>query len=329
MARSLKRPCVYINKYPPDEGECMALKPFSREDLDRLFNSRIEASSPCTEEYRRELKEYKRAAFTRIYETLKLIRKHYTVSGGRILEIGPFPFFFTLSMLELGDDQVTGISIPDGLWPGEPHQAQRHETVIKAGDKQHPFSFWTLNVEKDEFPLEDRSFDMVLCTEVLEHLIQDPSFMLSQINRVLKPGGILILTTPNGLYWRYLYKLAFFGNWEAYSPFGVYGRHNRLWALSEIKDLLAGNNFEIVYEQCAYAQDKRIQGLYCEKFSLTGLIQRVLQFCCSLLMFVPIRFIKKKDGDQLYVAGRKSGPSRRYQPGYLYSIFKPSYNLEK
>lgn len=44
-------------------------------------------------------------------------------------------------------------------------------------------------------PFPDDSFEAVLCTEVLEH-IPDPAETLSEIHRVLKPGGRLLLTIP-------------------------------------------------------------------------------------------------------------------------------------
>ena len=44
-------------------------------------------------------------------------------------------------------------------------------------------------------PFEDASFDTVLCTEVLEHL-PEPSVVLGEIARVLKPGGRLLATVP-------------------------------------------------------------------------------------------------------------------------------------
>lgn len=51
-----------------------------------------------------------------------------------------------------------------------------------------------------ELPFEDASFSLVLCTEVLEHLV-DPPKAISEMRRVLKPGGKLILTT------RFMYPL--------------------------------------------------------------------------------------------------------------------------
>ncbi|HEX8974744.1 MAG TPA: class I SAM-dependent methyltransferase [Patescibacteria group bacterium] len=47
-----------------------------------------------------------------------------------------------------------------------------------------------------KFPLESESFDIVTSLANLEHL-ENPNFALSEIFRVLKPGGILLLTTPS------------------------------------------------------------------------------------------------------------------------------------
>ena len=44
-------------------------------------------------------------------------------------------------------------------------------------------------------PFDDKSFDHVLCVEVLEH-VPNPESMLSDIHRVLRPGGSLVLTVP-------------------------------------------------------------------------------------------------------------------------------------
>jgi len=46
-----------------------------------------------------------------------------------------------------------------------------------------------------DIPVSDASFDAVLCTEVLEH-VSDPVAALNELERVLKPGGTLIVTAP-------------------------------------------------------------------------------------------------------------------------------------
>jgi SAM-dependent methyltransferase len=45
------------------------------------------------------------------------------------------------------------------------------------------------------FPLPDADFDGALCTQVLEHVFTPEAF-LNEINRVLRPGGVLVLTVP-------------------------------------------------------------------------------------------------------------------------------------
>ena len=305
----------------------MALKEISQAALKKLFEERIESSDASNQSYIRELREYLRAAFNRIYFTLNLIRKNYLKSEGDILEIGSFPFFFSTALSELSDDHLTGIVAPDNIWPGHPHSTTKDSVTIKIKDKQYPVNYWKLNVEKDPFPFEDQSFDMVLCAEVLEHLIQSPGSMMREINRVLKPGGILILTTPNGLFWQYIYKLMFYGKWEQYSRYGVYGRHNRMWALNEIDDFLAGNNFRVLESICNYSQVKRLQFPQRNGYSAIDFTQDMFLVFSAFLFSLPVPFLKKKDGDQLYIVARKTGEPKLYSPDYLYSE-KFSYNLE-
>jgi ubiquinone/menaquinone biosynthesis C-methylase UbiE len=51
--------------------------------------------------------------------------------------------------------------------------------------------------EADVIPVPDASFDVVLCTEVLEHVPQ-PIAVVAECGRILAPGGRLILTAPLG-----------------------------------------------------------------------------------------------------------------------------------
>lgn len=48
----------------------------------------------------------------------------------------------------------------------------------------------------EEMPLEDCSYDLVLCTQVLEHCT-NPQRIVDECHRVLKPGGTLIVTVPS------------------------------------------------------------------------------------------------------------------------------------
>lgn len=52
------------------------------------------------------------------------------------------------------------------------------------------------NLEVLRFPVEDCSIDIAVCLALIEHL-QDPGHFLAETFRVLKPGGLLWLSTPD------------------------------------------------------------------------------------------------------------------------------------
>ena len=64
---------------------------------------------------------------------------------------------------------------------------------------------------------KDSTFDAVTCLDVVEHLL-DPGSLIDEIYRVLKPGGQLVLTTPNIRNFRNLYTLIFRGIFPQTSP---------------------------------------------------------------------------------------------------------------
>ncbi|MBI2664000.1 class I SAM-dependent methyltransferase [Candidatus Woesearchaeota archaeon] len=47
-----------------------------------------------------------------------------------------------------------------------------------------------------KLPFKSNSFDLAWCSEVIEHL-DNPEKSVNEMRRVLKPGGIMIITTPN------------------------------------------------------------------------------------------------------------------------------------
>lgn len=74
-----------------------------------------------------------------------------------------------------------------------------------------------------EIPFESNAFDVVVSSEVIEHT-PDPYKALHEIYRVLKPGGIMVLSTPNRFwYWTLWIANTFklrpyqgFENWSGY-----------------------------------------------------------------------------------------------------------------
>jgi SAM-dependent methyltransferase len=61
----------------------------------------------------------------------------------------------------------------------------------------------TIYYEGDRWPLEDGGFDAILCTEVLEHVV-DPAAFLAEASRCLAPGGTILLTVPFAARWHYI-----------------------------------------------------------------------------------------------------------------------------
>lgn len=77
-------------------------------------------------------------------------------------------------------------------------------------------------------PVEDSSFDAVLCTEVLEH-IPYPELAIKEFARILKKDGVLILTAP-------------FNSLTHFAPYHFCTGFNRFWYEKHLPD----HGFEIV-----------------------------------------------------------------------------------
>lgn len=52
------------------------------------------------------------------------------------------------------------------------------------------------NFSIDKLPLDDNCVDLVICKDVLEHLI-DPLFLTQEMSRILRPNGALLIHVPN------------------------------------------------------------------------------------------------------------------------------------
>lgn len=79
--------------------------------------------------------------------------------------------------------------------------------ICSVGTKKLEVQRYSVDLESKKLPAVDELFDVVLCCEVLEHMDIDPMFMLSEVNRVAKTGGKLILTTPNVTNTRAIWKI--------------------------------------------------------------------------------------------------------------------------
>lgn len=175
----------------------------------------------------------------RFYETLRFLPD--LASGARVLELGALPYYFTILLT-----RFRGI-VPDTLsfFEFEKSDSATHTVENAACGERYEFAYRPLNIETDVFPFSDNTYDLVLCCEVLEHLLINPSHMLYEAHRVLKPGGHVLITTPNALRWDNLFAMIRGSNiYDRYHGNGIYGRHNREYSASEVADLLKANGYE-------------------------------------------------------------------------------------
>ncbi|CAM5499621.1 Class I SAM-dependent methyltransferase OS=Streptomyces alboniger OX=132473 GN=CP975_10860 PE=4 SV=1 [Streptomyces alboniger] len=103
-------------------------------------------------------------------------------------------------------------------------------------------------------PFADGSTDAVLFSEVIEHLV-DPDSALDELRRVLRPGGHLMLSTPNLAAW-YNRGLLLAGVQPVFSEVslrGIHGRpgtevvgHLRLYTARALREFVAASGFEVV-----------------------------------------------------------------------------------
>ncbi len=84
--------------------------------------------------------------------------------------------------------------------------------ITKLRAAKYGFSPLVLEGVLEQLPFAGSSFDVVICSDVLEH-VQNPIKSLEEINRVLKPGGKLLLTITNRFSLRDPHYHTLFVNW--------------------------------------------------------------------------------------------------------------------
>jgi 2-polyprenyl-3-methyl-5-hydroxy-6-metoxy-1,4-benzoquinol methylase len=92
--------------------------------------------------------------------------------------------------------------------------------------------------------LEPASFDVVLCGDVVEHL-RDPVAALARLRPLLRPGGRLVLSTPNVANWAIRVSLLG-GRWR-YTDRGILDRsHTHLFTRSTLREALEAAGYRVL-----------------------------------------------------------------------------------
>lgn len=245
-------------------------------------------------------KAYTETHLSRLEKTLAI-----TPVGGpqdRILEMGSYLQITPALKSRLGYGEVRGCYYgPAG------HVEER--CIHSSDGEQFHCKIELFDAEKDRFPYSDEYFSTVLCCELAEHLTEDPMYMMSEINRILRPGGHLVLTTPNiGSLRAIAAILAGYhpGFFPAYIRPRVEGeepeaRHNREYTPREVALLFQNSGFEVTLLETGEFRD--------EPKPEHEWVKHLLD-----------RYEQPSDlrGDGIYAVGRKTGPVRERFPVWLY-----------
>jgi glycosyltransferase involved in cell wall biosynthesis/SAM-dependent methyltransferase len=249
----------------------------------------------------KESQEYIETHMSRLQKTLAI-----TPPGGpadRILEMGAYLQVTPALRSRLGYGEVRG------CYFGKLGRVD-HRRVVSAEGDVFECEIDHFNAEKDPFPYQNEHFEAVLCCELIEHLYHDPMHLMSEVNRILKPGGYLVLTTPNIAALRGVaavlqgYHPGFFHAYikPAAGDEEVDARHNREYTPREIHQLLENSGFEVtLLETGAFRDEPRPEYHW---------VRRLLE-----------RYQLPTDlrDDGIYAVGKKTGPVRDRYPGWLYS----------
>lgn len=131
-------------------------------------------------------------------------------AGSRVLDVGCSSGYLSRRLVDKGCT-VVGAEL-------DPAAADVARTVcedVLVGD-----------IERIDLPA-DQTFDVVLCGDLVEHL-RDPQTFMARVRAALKPGGVIILSTPNVANWSVRLRLLA-GRWE-YADRGLLDRtHTHLF----------------------------------------------------------------------------------------------------
>jgi SAM-dependent methyltransferase len=237
---------------------------------------------------------------TRLLKTLEI-----TPPGGpcdRILEMGAYLQITPALRTRLGYGYVRG------CYYGKAGRTD-HRVVTSSDGESFECDIDHFDAEEDPFPYPDGHFSTVVCGELIEHLFEDPMHLMSEVNRILKPGGYFVVTTPNIAALRGIsailqgYHPGFFHAYIRPSESGeVDARHNREYTPGEIHRLLENSGFEVTLLETGEFRD--------EPHPEFGWVNHLLE-----------RYGLPTDlrGDGIYAVGRKTGAVNERYPSWLYS----------
>jgi SAM-dependent methyltransferase len=252
-----------------------------------------------------ELRHYATGDCERFLHTLALVPD----GDGTLLEIGGNPYFTTLLLRRFRPRfrlEITNyFERPPGL------ATQRLKFAGFDGvPEDFDLEYHSVNIEKWTFPFADDSMDVIVFGEVLEHMTNDPMHAMREISRVLRPGGLLILTTPNAARIENVVALVEGRNlYDPYSRYGPYGRHNREYTRYELHRLM-------IY--CGFEAEVSFTANVHPDIPATSVDIGAIEMAIG-----SIRNRERDLGQYFFSRWRKTAPCGEKRPGWLYRSYAP------
>lgn len=213
---------------------------------------------------------YVRWHFRRLADTLHHAVLREAPPGGRILDLGAGPYSLALLRHRYHgtvdytdrDPQPTTLRLPGG------------EVLNSAPRRYH--------LAPGEPPPEREAYDLVIFTEMIEHMKFDPAEALEVIRQSLKPGGKLVLTTPNLTAWKKIWRLMLGGH--PYDSILVTGdpgpwEHAREYSPTELRGLLRAGGYAVqrMETRDVYFDDRTLRDQVA-KYLTAGVLTAVLRY---------------------------------------------------
>jgi SAM-dependent methyltransferase len=156
----------------------------------------------------------------------------------RVIELGAAPGDQIATLADLGyEATAVDLGIASDDW-GDGTAGRMDDLLARAGVTSVKWDLETV-----PYPLPDASFDVVIMTEVYEHLRDYPVRSLVEARRILRDGGRLYFTTPNAAYAMNRARLLMGRSVATPLPDWIGGlphaRHAREYTFGEVEQLMA------------------------------------------------------------------------------------------
>lgn len=209
-----------------------------KENIQEVFNIFGNFSKPYTVDLRR------------FSLSLELLDKYDFIKEKKILDLGSGIGIMSVVLSRLGAGVV---GIDKFIFPSSdknPYRIINFENLEKIWRDQG-VRIVEGDIINKKLPFTDQSFDVVNFDATIEHLIESPKELFKEVYRVLKPGGMFLITTPNlsNLLRRIRFLFGYSPNWDIKDYFEsspCFTGHRREFTVSELKSMLEWSSFKII-----------------------------------------------------------------------------------